>query len=115
MGAKWVSVLVGGCLVLAAGCSSDDASKAAVCAKAVGVIVVAEASDDAHRRVDEAQTASRELRSLATQTSDTSLADALRNAATTTGEASTHWSTARLTAWVRQETSRFNAIRTACG
>jgi hypothetical protein len=101
-------------LVLAGCSSASDASKAAICTKAVGVLVAAEAGDDAHRRLQEAQDTAGELRSLAGQTSDASLATALRDAAATTGSASADWSPSRLQAWVRQETARFDAVRKAC-
>jgi hypothetical protein len=109
-------LLVGGALLLGgvASCSTDDASKAAICTKAVGVIVVAEAGDDAQRRVTEAKDAASELRKLSTQTSDPSLSSALRGAAATAGDASTNLSPSRLKAWLTQEQSRFDAVRKAC-
>jgi hypothetical protein len=106
--------------VLLAGCSSSSdpisSSKTVICGKALGVIVVSEASDDAQRRLQEAKQAETTLQALASQTQDTSLATALRNAASTAGDATTHdWSPARLKTWVTQEQARFNALRQACG
>src|SRR6266567_8039792 len=113
MGARWISLLVGSAVLLG-GCSSSDASKAAICTKAVGVIVLAEANDDAQRRLQRAQDDAAELRKLSAQASDTSLSAALRDAASTAGQGSSHWSKARLQAWVTQEKARFDTVRKAC-
>lgn len=110
---RWLCVLLG-CALLLVGCSPDDASKAAICTKAVGVIVAAEASDDAQRRVAEAKDAAAELRTLSSQTSDQTLSAALRGAAATAGDASTNLSPSRLKAWLTQEQTRFDAVRKAC-
>jgi hypothetical protein len=106
-------------LLLLAGCSSSSdpisSSKAVICGKALGVVVLSEASDDAQRRLQQAKQAETTLRALASQTQDTTLATALRNAASTAGDATTHnWSPTQLKAWVTQEQARFNALRTAC-
>jgi len=113
--------LIGAALgvALLAGCSSSSdpisSSKTVICTKALGVIVISEASDDAQRRLQQAKEAATTLQSLANQTQDPSLATALRNAASTAGDATTHnWSPARLKAWVTQEQARFNALRKAC-
>jgi len=112
---RWLSLLVGGALLLV-GCSSGvDATKAAICTKAIGIMVAAEASDDAQRRLQQAQNAATELRKLSTQTSDTSLSAALSNAASTAAQASTNWSPSQLAAWVTQEQARFDAVTNACG
>ena len=78
------------------------------------MIVVAEASDDAQRRVSEAKDAATELQKLSSQTSDPSLSSALRGAADSAGAASTNLSPSRLKAWLTQEQSRFDAVRKAC-
>lgn len=110
-----VRVLVVVAALVLTGCSAAaDPAKAAICTKAIGVMVVAEASDDAQRRLHEAQTASAELRKLASQTSDTTLASALRDAASTAGEGNSDWSPSRMAAWVRTEQKRFDAVRSAC-
>ena len=105
--------MVAAALVLV-GCSGSDPAKAAICTKAIGVMVVAEASDDAQRRLHEAQSASAELRKLSSQTSDTTLSSALRDAASTAGEGNSDWSPSRMAAWVRTEQQRFDAVRSAC-
>ena len=106
--------MVAAVLVLV-GCSAgSDPAKAAICTKAIGVMVVSEASDDAQRRLREAQSASAELEKLSSQTSDTTLASALRGAASTAGQATSDWSPSRLAAWVRTEQTRFDAVRSAC-
>jgi hypothetical protein len=110
---KWLCVLLGGALLLV-GCSPDDASKAAICTKAVGVIVAAEASDDAQRRVSEAKHAASVLQSLSSQTSDQTLSAALRGAAATAGDGSTNLGPSRLKAWLTQEQVRFDTVRKAC-
>ena len=102
-------------LVALAGCSAgSDPAKAAICTKAIGVMVVSEASYDAQRRLREAQSASAELRKLSSQTSDTTLASALRDAASTAGEGRQALSPSRLAAWVKTEQMRFDAVRSAC-
>lgn len=107
-------------LALLAGCSSSSdpisSSKTVICGKALAVVVGSEASDDAQRRVQEAKQAATTLQSLANQTQDTSLATALRNAASTAGDATTHnFDPTQLKAWITQEQARFNALRKACG
>jgi L-lactate utilization protein LutC len=107
-------------MALLAGCSSSSdpisSSKTVICTKALGAIVISEASDDAQRRLQQAKQAATTLQALANQTQDASLATALRNAASTAGDATTHnWSPTRLKAWVVQEQARFNALRKACG
>jgi PBP1b-binding outer membrane lipoprotein LpoB len=107
-------------IVFLAGCSSSSdpisSSKTVICTKALGVIVLSEASDDAQRRLQQAKQAETTLQALASQTQDASLATALRNAASTAGDATTHdWSPTQLKAWVIQEQARFNALRKACG
>jgi hypothetical protein len=101
-----------------AGCSSSDTAgitKAAICTRALGVVVVSEASDDAQRRVAEAKSAATVLRQLSTQTADKSLSDALSKAASTAGEVSTHdFSPSGLKTWVSREQARFDALRKAC-
>lgn len=111
---RWLCLLIVGVLSLV-GCSSQtDVSKAAICTKAVGVMVAAEASDDAQNRLRQAQSAASELQKLSTQTSDTSLSAALSSAAATAGQASSDWSPTRLAAWVTQEQARFDAVTKAC-
>jgi hypothetical protein len=107
-------------LALLAGCSSSSdpisSSKTVICGKALAVVVGSEASDDAQRRVQEAKQAATTLQSLANQTQDASLATALRNAASTAGDATTHdLNPTQLKAWITQEQARFNALRKACG
>ena len=98
-----------------AGCSAAaDPAKAAICTKAIGVMVVSEAGDDAQHRLQEARSASAELEKLSSQTSDTTLASALRDAASTAGQGTSDWSPSRLAAWVRTEQTRFDAVRSAC-
>lgn len=102
-------------VLLLAGCSAaSDPAKAAICTKAIGVMVVSEASSDAQDRLHQAQSASSELRKLASQTSDTTLSSALQGAASTAGEATSDWSPSKVAAWVTREQARFNAVRSAC-
>jgi hypothetical protein len=106
-------------MVLLAGCSSStdpiSSSKTVICGKALAVVVGSEVGDDAQRRLQQAKQAATTLQALADQTQDASLATALRNAASTAGDATTHnWSPTQLKAWVTQEQARFNALRTAC-
>ena len=113
-----VGVTVG--VVFLAGCSSSSdpisSSKTVICGKALAVVVGSEAADDAQRRVQEAKQAATTLQSLANQTQDTSLATALRNAASTAGDATTHdLNPTQLKAWINQEQARFDALRQACG
>jgi hypothetical protein len=110
-----VRVLVVTVALVLAGCSAgSDPAKAAICTKAIAVLVVAEASSDAQDRLREAQSASSELRKLSSQTSDTTLSSALRDAASTAGQATSDWSPSRLAAWVTAEQTRFDAVRSAC-
>jgi len=107
-------------MLFLAGCSSSSdpisSSKTVICGKALGVVVLSEAGDDAQRRLQQARQAATTLQALADQTQDTSLATALRAAASTAGDATTHdWSPAQLKAWVIREQARFNALREACG
>jgi hypothetical protein len=117
-----VATAVAGAFVLA-GCSSDSgsdgvpfgSSKTVICGKALGVIVLSEASDDAKRKAQHARDAADVLGKLATQTQDASLSSALRAAASQAGQVTQHqWSGARLKAWAAQEQARFSALRDAC-
>ncbi|HEX4705940.1 MAG TPA: hypothetical protein VH352_27730 [Pseudonocardiaceae bacterium] len=100
------------------GCSSSDTAgitKAAICTRALGVVVLSEASDDAQRRVAEAKNAATVLQQLSSQTADKSLSDALSKAASTAGEVTTHdFSPTGLKTWVSREQARFDALRKAC-
>lgn len=115
MGVRVLVVMVVAVGLALVGCSAgSDPAKAAICTKAIGVMVLAEASDDAQHRLREAQSASSELTRLSSQTSDTTLASALRDAASTAGQATSDWSPSRLATWVRTEQARFDAVRSAC-
>jgi hypothetical protein len=115
---RWVLVGVVTFVVLA-GCSSTGGtttglSNAAICSRALATVALSEVSDSAQSRLRHAKDAANELNSLASQTQDLSLSTALRSAANTAGAATSHWSTARLAAWVTQEQARFDALRRAC-
>jgi hypothetical protein len=90
-------------------------SKATICGKALGSVALNEVSDDAQRRAHRAQETADLLRKLATETTDHTLADALRAAADQARQVSGRdWSGAKLKAWAQREQVRFDALRKAC-
>ncbi|HEX5403251.1 MAG TPA: hypothetical protein VFX16_13215 [Pseudonocardiaceae bacterium] len=116
-----VSTFVVGAFVLA-GCdaaadqiNSVTSSKSYICGKALGVIALSEVGDDARRKAKQARNAADVLNTLATQTQDQSLSEALRAAASQAGQVNGQdWSGAKLQAWATQEQARFNTLKAAC-
>lgn len=88
---------------------------AAICSKALGVVVLSEVGDSAQRRAVRARSTADALSQLAAQAQSASLASALRGAADQAREAAGQsWSSARLRAWAGVEQARFDALRAAC-
>jgi hypothetical protein len=113
-----VATAVLGSVVLA-GCGSDPvpggASDTVICGKALGVVVLSEVGDDAQRRARHAQETADVLSTLANQTADQSLAQALRAAAAEARQVRARdWSATRLKAWALKEQQRFDSLRRAC-
>ena len=113
-----VATVVLGTAVLA-GCGSDPASGGAsrttICGKALGIVVLSEVGDDAKRRARHAQETADVLSTLANQTADQSLSEALRAAADEARRfRGSESSAARLKAWAGKEQQRFDALRRAC-
>jgi hypothetical protein len=114
-----VSAAVTGAVVLS-GCGSDDPSSAApskaeICGKALGVVVLSEVGDDALRRARRAKDTADVLSKLATETRDRSLSEALSAAAGEAREVTRRRLTdGGLRAWAAQEQERFNSLRDAC-
>jgi D-alanyl-D-alanine carboxypeptidase len=107
-------VLVG-CGATTTPAGANGAGKATICGKALGSVALNEVSDDAQRKAHRAQETADLLSTLATETQDHTLADALRAAADEAREVSGRdWSGARLKAWAQQEQARFDALRRAC-
>jgi hypothetical protein len=94
---------------------SAGRSKTAICAKALGVVVLSEIGDDAQRRVQHAKDTAEVLDTLASETRDSSLSSALRGAASKAAEVTTkEWGQGRLKSWATQEQARFDALRKVC-
>lgn len=104
------------CAFVLVGCATtptgtNRTSKAVICGKALGSVALTEITDDAQRRARHTRETADLLRSLAAQTDDRTLADALRAAAAQArADIGRDWTVAR----ARAEKARFDAVSRAC-
>lgn len=107
-------------LFTVAACDSSASSngprpKAEICAQALGSALLGEVGDAAQRDATRAKELADLFTKLSAQTQDQELSQALRDAASTAGEAALdHLTNGELLKWAQQETDRINTLRRIC-